>query len=46
LEKELGDEIDILVNNEECDDPKDNCVDYVGFEELEKMRPSKSPKQN
>ena len=46
LEKELGDEIDSLVNNEECDDPKDNCVDYVGFEELEKMRPSKSPKQN
>ena len=39
LEKELGDEIDSLVDNEECDDPKDNCVDRVVFEKLEKMRP-------
>ena len=44
LEKELGDEIDSLVDNEECDDPKDNCVDRVVFEKLEKMRPPEKPK--
>jgi len=44
LEKELGDEIDNLVDNEECDDPKDNCVDRVVFEKLEKMRPPEMPK--
>ena len=43
LEKELGDEIDSLVDNEKCDDPKDNCVDHVVFEELEKMRPPEKP---
>ena len=44
MEKELGDEIDSLVDNEECDDLKDNCVDHVVFEELEKMRPPEKPK--
>jgi len=44
LEKELGDEIDSLVDNEECDDSKDNCVDHVVFKKLEKMRPPEKPK--
>ena len=44
LEKELGDEIDNLVDNEECDDPKDNCVDRVVFKKLEKIRPPVKPK--
>ena len=43
LEKELGDEINSLVDNEECDDLKDNYVDHVVFEELEKMRPPEKP---
>jgi len=44
LEKELGDEINNLVDNEECDDPKDNYVDHVVFEESEKMRQPEKPK--
>ena len=44
FEKELGGEIDSLVDNEECDDPKDNCVDRVVFEKLEKIRPPVKPK--
>ena len=32
------------ISEEELDDPKDNCVDHVVFEELEKMRPTEKPK--
>ena len=44
LEKKLGDEIDSLVDNEECDDPKHNYVNRVVFEKMEKMRPPEKPK--
>ena len=44
LEREPGYGIDYLVCDEELDDPKDNCVDHVVFEELEKMRPTEKPK--
>ena len=44
LEREPSYGIDCLVCDEELDDPKDNCVDHVVFEELEKMRPIEKPK--
>ena len=44
LEREPGYGIDFLVCVEELDDQKDNCVDHVVFEELEKMRPTEKPK--
>ena len=44
LEKEPNYVTDCLVCDEELDDPKDNFVGHVVFEELEKIRPTEKPK--
>jgi len=44
LEKELDYVTECLACDEELDDPKDNSVGHVVFEELEKNRPTKNPK--
>jgi len=44
LEKELDYVTDYLACDEEIDDPKDNSVGHVVFEELEKIDQRKSPK--
>ena len=44
LEKELDHVIDYLACDEGLDDPKDNFVGHVVFEELEKNRPIEKPK--
>ena len=36
--------VDCLVCDEELDDPKDNFVGHVVFEELKKIRPTEKPK--
>jgi len=44
LEKEPNYVTDCLVCDEELDDPKDNSVGHVVFEELEKIRSTEKPK--
>ena len=44
LEKETGYVVDCLVCDEEPDDPKNNFVGHVVFEELKNLRPTKKPK--
>ena len=44
LEKELDYVTECLACDEELDDPKDNSVGHVVFEELEKIRPKEKPK--
>ena len=44
LEKEPNYVTDCLVCDEELDDPKDNFVGHVVFEELKKFRPTEKPK--
>ena len=44
LEKEPNYVTDCLVCDEELDDPKDNSVGHVVFEELKKIRPTEKPK--
>ena len=46
LEKELNYVTDCLACDEEHDDPKDNSIGHVVFEELKKIGQQKIPKQN
>jgi len=44
LEKEPGYVVDCLVCDEEPDDPKNNFIGHVVFEELKNFRPTEKPK--